>query len=172
MRLRSTAEPHGSSPNSFEKIENDVFHFVLDNTKIRNAICAELLNFIEAAANKCHAHDQIKAMVIYASSPIAFSSGANLKERRSMSLEEGLETENSVRRVFNLLSKVQVPTFSLIDGHCMGEGLEIALATDFRIVAKSAKLSFPETRLGLIPGWTKQRGRYPKTLKACRTQQL
>lgn len=152
IRLQSTSKAQVSYPDCFEKIENDVFHFVFDNTKIRNAISNDLLNFIEAAANRCHAHDQIKAMVIYASSPIAFSSGANLKERRAMTLDEALEAQNSVRRVFNLLSKVPVPTFSLIDGHCIGEGLEIALATDFRIVAKSAKLSFPEIRLGLIPG--------------------
>ena len=35
----------------------------------------------------------------------------------------------------------------------MGGGLEVCLACDYRIMASSAKIGLPETKLGIIPGW-------------------
>jgi enoyl-CoA hydratase/3-hydroxyacyl-CoA dehydrogenase len=39
-----------------------------------------------------------------------------------------------------------------IHGYCLGGGLEIALACDFRIATRDAHLGFPEVNLGLLPG--------------------
>jgi 2-oxoglutaroyl-CoA hydrolase len=44
------------------------------------------------------------------------------------------------------------PVIALIHGYCLGVGLELALACDFRIAATDAKLGFPEIRIGMMPG--------------------
>ncbi len=49
------------------------------------------------------------------------------------------------------LAELEVPTFAAIEGACIGGGLEIALACDVRIAARSSLLSLPEVRFGMIP---------------------
>ena len=45
-----------------------------------------------------------------------------------------------------------MPVIAAIHGYCLGGGLEIALACDFRIAHRDAQLGFPEVNLGLLPG--------------------
>ena len=45
-----------------------------------------------------------------------------------------------------------MPVVAAIHGYCLGGGLEIALACDFRIAHADAQLGFPEVNLGLLPG--------------------
>lgn len=57
-----------------------------------------------------------------------------------------------LRATFTALSQLPIPTISAIGSLALGGGLELALATDFRVVSTDAILSLPETRLGIIPG--------------------
>ena len=45
-----------------------------------------------------------------------------------------------------------MPVVAAIHGYCLGGGLEIALACDFRVATRDAQLGFPEVNLGLLPG--------------------
>ena len=54
--------------------------------------------------------------------------------------------------VADLLEAAPVPVVAAIHGYCLGGGLEIALACDFRIATRDAQLGFPEVNLGLLPG--------------------
>lgn len=156
--LRSSLRFLSSTPSApkpsivLEKMENKVFHLILNNIDSRNALSTALLNHLEAAANRANNHDEIRALVMYSCSPKAFCAGADLKQRRTMTPSEVIETVNRTRKIFNLFSKVSVPTFALIDGHCLGGGLELALAADFRIATKKASMGVPEVGLGIIPG--------------------
>jgi 2-oxoglutaroyl-CoA hydrolase len=44
------------------------------------------------------------------------------------------------------------PVIARIEGYCLGVGLELALACDFRVATESARLGLPEIGLGMIPG--------------------
>uniref|UniRef100_UPI001954BA93 enoyl-CoA hydratase-related protein n=1 Tax=Escherichia coli TaxID=562 RepID=UPI001954BA93 len=50
------------------------------------------------------------------------------------------------------LAALRIPTVAVIHGHCLGGGLELALACRYRIAVDGAKLGFPEVLLGLHPG--------------------
>src|SRR6185437_9948486 len=47
------------------------------------------------------------------------------------------------------------PTVALIDGACMGGGLELALGFDYRLAGTNPKIDIglPEVKIGLFPGW-------------------
>ena len=69
-----------------------------------------------------------------------------------MSPEETQELVLSFRETFHKISKIEIPTFALIDGYALGGGLELALNCDFRIATKTTILGLPETSLAIIPG--------------------
>ena len=81
----------------------------------------------------------------------AFIAGADIKEflERDMSNQEALEEDWIVTKVISNLSK---PVIAMMDGFCLGGGLEIAMACDLRIASDRSKLGQPEINLGIIPG--------------------
>ena len=54
--------------------------------------------------------------------------------------------------VLDRLARLPLPAIAVIYGYCLGGGLEIALACDYRIAIQDALLGFPEVLLGLHPG--------------------
>ena len=56
---------------------------------------------------------------------------------------------------FNRISSLKIPTVAAINGACLGGGLELALACDYRICSydKSTKIGLPEVNLGILPAW-------------------
>jgi methylglutaconyl-CoA hydratase len=58
----------------------------------------------------------------------------------------------NLRSTFTSLSALPIPTISAISSLALGGGLELALSTHFRILASTATIGLPETRLGIIPG--------------------
>lgn len=59
---------------------------------------------------------------------------------------------SNLRGTFTSLSALPVPTISAISSLALGGGLELALCTHFRVLASTATVGLPETRLGIIPG--------------------
>ena len=57
-------------------------------------------------------------------------------------------------RVFDRLARLRQPTIAVVTGHALGGGLELAAACDFRVAEAHVKLGFPETSLGVVPGWS------------------
>ncbi len=85
-----------------------------------------------------------------------FIAGADVKEFTQISnQQEALELVQYGQNVFKLLDNMPCATIAVINGFCMGGGLELALACDYRVALEDAKtrLSLPEVRLGIHPGY-------------------
>src|SRR5690606_29484833 len=70
-------------------------------------------------------------------------------------VKEAHEVETRMTRahaIVDRLARLAIPSVAVIPGHCLGGGLEIALACRYRIAVGDAKLGFPEVRLGIHPG--------------------
>ncbi|RVC08716.1 enoyl-CoA hydratase/isomerase family protein, partial [Mesorhizobium sp. M7A.F.Ca.AU.001.01.1.1] len=57
-------------------------------------------------------------------------------------------------RVFDRLARLRQPTIAVLSGHALGGGLELAAACDLRVAETQVKLGFPETSIGVVPGWS------------------
>jgi 3-hydroxyacyl-CoA dehydrogenase/enoyl-CoA hydratase/3-hydroxybutyryl-CoA epimerase len=94
-----------------------------------------------------------KALVIRSAKSSGFAAGADIREFRGITdavlIEERLTTAH---RIVDRLAALPMPTIAVIHGHCLGGGLELALACHYRIATPDAKLGFPEILLGLHPG--------------------
>lgn len=97
----------------------------------------------------------LKAVVIRSAKEKVFVAGADLKAIRALPparLEAFIQLGQSV---FNRLAALPMPKIAVIHGACVGGGMELALACDYRIAsdAECTRLGLPEVQLGLIPGW-------------------
>ena len=99
---------------------------------------------------------QPAALVILSDKKGGFIAGADVKGfvgRRNTS-----DAEFFIKEVHNLFQRIEdfsFPTLALIHGHCLGGGLELALACTYRIARddEATRLGFPEVRLGIFPGF-------------------
>lgn len=62
---------------------------------------------------------------------------------------------NAGHRIFTRLGRMKIPSVAAIHGACLGGGLEVALACDWRVATadRATKLGLPETQLGILPAW-------------------
>ena len=67
--------------------------------------------------------------------------------------EEIMEWMQSSNAVFNAIEDLGVPSVTAINGIALGGGLEMCLATDYRVMSEKAQIGLPETKLGIIPGF-------------------
>ncbi len=58
-----------------------------------------------------------------------------------------------VHKLFSAVEDFDFPTVTAINGFALGGGLEFALCTSYRVMSSTAKIGFPETKLGIFPGW-------------------
>ena len=95
-------------------------------------------------------------LVIYSAKDKGFVAGADVNEFAHF--DKSSQVIDFLRKgqaVFTRLESLTIPTVAMIHGFCMGGGLELALACDYRIVTddKESKLGLPEVLLGIHPGW-------------------
>lgn len=98
----------------------------------------------------------VRGVVLTSAKPAVFIAGADLNAL-AKNLQESALTEiiDLGHRVFTRLSRLAAPTVAAIHGACLGGGLEVALACDWRVAStdKATKLGLPETQLGILPAW-------------------
>src|SRR5262245_9375463 len=94
-----------------------------------------------------------KGVVLRSGKQSGFIAGADIGEFRNMTDAAAVEARlTQAHVVVDRLDQLKVPTVAVIHGYCLGGGLEIALACDYRIAVDDARLGFPEVMLGLHPG--------------------
>src|SRR5690606_25067421 len=95
-------------------------------------------------------------MIIHSMKPSGFIAGADINEFDALASADGVRDllargENA----FDRLARLKFPTLALIRGHCIGGGLELALACRYRLAVDQPDTTFslPEVKLGIVPGW-------------------
>jgi enoyl-CoA hydratase/carnithine racemase len=81
----------------------------------------------------------------------AFSAGADVNELVGTDPVSIASYYAGTGDVYERIAALPMPTISAIHGWCLGGGLELALATDFRIADATATFGFPEVDLGILP---------------------
>jgi 3-hydroxyacyl-CoA dehydrogenase len=118
----------------------------LDNPPVNAfsfAYCARLLPLLEAA----ELDPSIRAIVLTGANGL-FSAGADVNDFNT----EPPPNAVSIRDVIAVVERSNKTYLAAIDGNCLGGGLELALACDYRGATARSKVGLPEIKLGLIPG--------------------
>jgi methylglutaconyl-CoA hydratase len=146
---RRVHDPNAEGPLSLRRVGGALV-VSIEREERRNALN---LATLEAFGNvfRHHLSAEDRAVIITGSGARAFCAGADLKERREMSLDDVRAMLVRYRTDLAWLSTCPVPTIAAINGAALGGGLELALLCDLRVAAPHASFALPETTLGIIP---------------------
>lgn len=122
----------------------------LDRPKM-NALNAQVQRELIEAARQADSRADVAAVVVYGGERV-FAAGADISEMADMGYTEMLSHGHLLQEFTRALATIGKPTVSAITGFALGGGLEVALATDLRFCADTAKVGQPEILLGIIPG--------------------
>jgi 3-hydroxyacyl-CoA dehydrogenase/enoyl-CoA hydratase/3-hydroxybutyryl-CoA epimerase len=97
-----------------------------------------------------------RGLILQSGKPKSFIVGADVREFDQV--ESAAEAEAFIREAHALLDRVEAlpfPKAVIIEGYCLGGGLELALCFDYRIARndESTRLGYPEVKLGIYPGF-------------------
>jgi len=116
-----------------------------------NALNAEIQAALAQACAQVSADKDVAAVIVYGGEKV-FAAGADIKEMAEMSYTAMADHSVLLQDFTRALAQIPKPTVAAITGYALGGGCEVALACDFRIAAKKARLGQPEILLGIIPG--------------------
>ena len=124
----------------------------LDRPEALNALSFATLRELEERLDEVTAGDA-RALLVTGAGDRAFCAGADIKELMSRSITEHRRGIADGQRVISRFASLPMPAIALINGYAFGGGLELALACNFRLAVKTARLGLPEIKLGVIPGY-------------------
>ncbi|MRX73545.1 enoyl-CoA hydratase [Bacillus lacus] len=139
--------------NSIElNIENNIALLTLNRPQALNCFNYDLLCELESKVEEIRVHPQVRVLIITGSGSKAFSAGADLKERKTLSDEQVRRNLYKIGEVFTKIEQLPQPVIAAINGYAFGGGMELALACDVRIIAEGTSIGLTETSLAIIPG--------------------
>lgn len=97
-----------------------------------------------------------KGVIIASGKKSGFILGADISQfTKFKDIQEATNVLKLGQRILARLEALKMPTVAMINGYCLGGGLELALACRYRVVEESNKtrLGLPEVKLGIHPGW-------------------
>jgi 3-hydroxyacyl-CoA dehydrogenase len=128
------------------KVDKGIAWLAMNNPPL-NALSHDLRQGVVAGIDRAVADAKVRAIVLIGNER-AFSSGADIKEFSG----GAFYAEPFLPTVCDIVESAPKPVIAAIQGACMGGGLELALGCHYRVALADAKISFPEVKLGLIPG--------------------
>ncbi|AJD90677.1 hypothetical protein JMA_13600 [Jeotgalibacillus malaysiensis] len=132
--------------------KNGIATITLNRPEAMNAFNYQMLSELGQTAEALRINPDVRVVVIRGSGDKAFSVGADLKERKTLTEQQVKRNIYKIGEVFSTIEALPQPVIAEINGHAFGGGMELALACDFRIADKEAKMGLTETSLAIIPG--------------------
>ncbi|OYT34728.1 3-hydroxyacyl-CoA dehydrogenase [Archaeoglobales archaeon ex4484_92] len=155
--------------------ENKIAKIIINRPQRLNALSLETLDEISEALKQLEKDENTRVLVFTGAGDRAFSAGFDLQS--AMQDPTLLTPANSMmlaakgQWVFTQIERFPKPVIAAINGYAFGGGCELALACDFRIMKKGAKIGLTEVSLALIPGWGGTQ-RLPKIVGIAKAKEL
>jgi enoyl-CoA hydratase/carnithine racemase len=132
--------------------KNGVILLTLNRPGVMNSLSFDLLRTLQKEVEAIRFMPDIRVVIITGAGEKAFCSGADLKERAGMSSPQVKEYILTIRNLFTAIEYLNKPVIAAVNGIALGGGTELALASDIRVVSRTASMGLTETRLAIIPG--------------------
>lgn len=126
-----------------------------DPDQPQNVLNQSIQSEFEHVFNDISNDKALKGLIFTSDKPKCFVAGADISMLQSIdSREKSIESSKLLHGLVQRIADLDLVSVAAINGACLGGGLELALAFDYRIASddKSTKIGVPEVQLGLLPG--------------------
>ena len=118
----------------------------LNRPRVLNAMNKQLWLDLQAAMEDVRTDPAVRVLIITGEGR-AFSTGADLKESKTRSIEDYRDYLVELQEATRRLIRFEKPTIAAVNGYALGSGYELALACDIRIAADEAQIGSPEAKV-------------------------
>ncbi|MCP4109039.1 MAG: enoyl-CoA hydratase [Desulfobacteraceae bacterium] len=132
--------------------QDSIVTLTLNRPEVMNSLSFSLLHALRDEIEAIRFRTDVRVVIITGSGEKAFCSGADLKERATLSPIQVKEYIFTIRNLFTSIEQLNKPVIAGVNGVALGGGTELALASDIRIASMNASMGLTETRLAIIPG--------------------
>jgi enoyl-CoA hydratase len=126
----------------------------INRPKKLNALNKETISELHDAFADADNDPECRAIIITGSGEKAFVAGADISEFADFDVSQGAELARKGQALlFDFVANLETPVIAAVNGFALGGGLELAMASHFRVASDNAKMGLPEVSLGVIPGY-------------------
>lgn len=149
-KVQETTEASG---NLVQYLAEDGIALLTLNDPPANTYSYEMMQELDRAILRARMDEGVQVIVITGSGEKFFCAGANIQMLSSVTPVFKYFFCLHANETLSRLEQTPKLVIAAINGHCVGGGLEVALAADIRLARKSAgKMGLPEVSLGVLPG--------------------
>jgi enoyl-CoA hydratase len=139
--------------NLLVEINDGIGIVKINRPKALNALNSETLIEIKDVAEKLGDDKSVRVVIVTGEGDKAFIAGADILEMKDLTALEGMAFSQRGHDAFAVLENMRKPIIAAVNGYALGGGFEVALACDIIYASEKAKVGFPETTLGIFPGF-------------------
>lgn len=119
-----------------------------------NALDADMVDALIPICRQIERSDA-RLVILTGEGGKSFCAGGDIAAWSAWSPEQfGRHWVRDGHAAFDALARLRQPLIAVLNGHCLGGGLELAVCADLRIAEAHVKIGQPEPGLGIIPGWS------------------
>ena len=133
------------------RIDNGVGYITFNNPEKHNAVSIEMWDALETMLDSFRSDDRVRVIVLNGAGGKSFVSGADISkfDKERSSKEAVLSYNKRTQKVYENLESFPKPTIAMINGYCIGGGLNLAVCCDIRICSEKSKFAMPAAKLSL-----------------------
>lgn len=133
-------------------VDDGIAIITLNRPRALNALSRALARALLEATRDLAARADVRVLIVRGAGDRAFCTGADLRERKTLSPDEKGAHTAEIMAAFEELAALPAPVIAAIQGYALAGGLELALACDIRIAADNAVMGLTEVAIGIFPG--------------------
>lgn len=121
-----------------------------------NTVDREVMEELSSIMDYLATDKEHKGVILTSAKKSGFIAGADIAQfNKFKDIDDAVDLLRTGQIILDKIEQSRIPVVAMIDGFCLGGGLEIALACRYRVVEEGSKtrLGLPEVKLGIHPGW-------------------
>ena len=133
------------------EIKNQVGYITFNNPEKHNAVSLEMWESLGEMMNKLEKDNDVRVIVLKGAGGKSFVSGADISkfDKDRSTKEQVLNYNGKTGKLYQRIENFPKPTIAMIDGYCIGGGLNLAVCCDIRICSEKSQFAMPAAKLSL-----------------------